>query len=233
MDLFIPPSLQHLIVMLAAIGLAFGGGVMVGWSLRSKWFYDYGSCENPNHRNIEATTVLHTYKIRVFVGNTGKQEEYSVDGCYAASSALRKAAIKANEDGHTGPSQMCVIEIDGKASNNNVMHDVVLASSAWTRKDNLASFKQGWSIFLNDSTHYKIQKLDDPDQVNSEVDDPEGLMANYKYVGPLFDTDTKAVQYVKKMAEEFGDPTCRKAIEFLIMVKSPQVHLHRLAKTWD
>lgn len=231
MDLIIPPNVQPLLVTLAAIGLAFGGGVMVGWSLRTKWFVDYCECADPNH--TEKTNMAHTYKIRVFVGNSGKQVEYMVDGSYAASFALRKAAIKANDDGHTGPAQMSVIEIDGKADSGKAMHDVVLASSPWTREDNLASFKQGWAIFLNDSTHYKIQKLDDPDQVNGEVDDPEGLMANYKYVGPLFDTDTKAVQYVKKMAEELGDPTCRKAIEFLIMVKSPQVHQHRLAKTWD
>lgn len=95
----------------------------------------------------------------------------------------------------------------------------------WTLEDTKACYLQGFGVFHNDDKQYYLQKLDDPDEANETgEDDPP-------YSGPVFETDPEAIAYVQKKANE-GDAVCRKAIEFLIEQKSPDVKEYNITKGW-
>lgn len=97
----------------------------------------------------------------------------------------------------------------------------------WTLEDTRACYKQGFGIFPFDIfIDYKdtkipvetigLMKLDDPDEANRIGEECS------PYYGPMFDSDEEAAAYVQKQAD-LGDTVCRKAIDYLIEQKSPDV----------
>ena len=169
---------------------------------------------------------MRTYHITV-TDQSGRSERFVIENNGYAHSARLAALNNAMDKGFQGE---VVVEV--KTGRRLSSHNHIMPMIPWTHYDVLESYKQGWSVFQDDQGEFFLFALDDPDGVNADHfgNDEE----DYEYTGPVFegeDRDKDAIDYVREHAAS-GDKTCRKAIEFLIMMESPDAKHYHLKKEW-